>query len=225
MNHRIRKFFICLSLCLVWQSSFATWKDLWWRADQQAMREFQKNNYQQAEAQFKLPRWKGIAAYRAENYQDAFNAFGQDSDAISFYNRGNALALMGDFNGAIIAYEEVLKRDPHFEDAIYNHDFIKKIQQQHNEQKQEQEQQKEKESPQENNTQANENSSQQAQSNPEKNPSDDKESDSNMQLSAQPQQQPHDPQWLKHIDDDPGGLLKQKFLRDHQRYQQEGYPS
>lgn len=208
---------LCLAITCYWQTSHAfTWKDLWWRADQQAMQHFNHNEYQRAAEQFTLPRWKGVAAYRVEDYHTAFEQFGQGNDAISFYNRGNALALMGDFSGAITAYDQAIKQKPDFEDAIFNRDLLKKL-------KQQQQDQQPSQQPQAKNNQPMPQPQPMANNSNNDAPEEDK---MNQQASAAPQpQDSHDPQWLKRIDDDPGSLLKQKFLRDHQRYQQERYPS
>lgn len=61
---------------------------------------------------------------------------------------------------------------------------------------------------------------QQAQQQPDKTPSSPKQQAQNKQQLEKQQAQK---QWLRRVPDDPGGLLKQKFLRDYMRMQNNQY--
>jgi len=97
-----------------------SWADLWQRADQQARQQLDAGNAQQAQALAKAPELRGAAAYRAGDYAAAESAFSSTESAESQYNRGNALAKQGQYEQAIAAYDEALKRAPDLADAAAN---------------------------------------------------------------------------------------------------------
>ncbi|MCF8015705.1 MAG: VWA domain-containing protein [Chromatiaceae bacterium] len=100
------------------------WTDLWQRQDQQAARAFAAGELEQARALAKAPARAGSAAYRLGNYQDAAARFEAGDTAVDHYNRGNALALGGELEAALAAYDEALARDPTLEDARYNREQV-----------------------------------------------------------------------------------------------------
>src|SRR5262245_24448914 len=102
------------------------WKDLWLRPDQQAKRLLDAGKMHQAAIRFKNPEWKGIAYYRAGLYSSAVNEFAKGNSSLNYYNRGNALAHLGEYSEAVFSYEQALKCDPFNEDAKYNRDLLKK---------------------------------------------------------------------------------------------------
>ena len=101
--------------------------------NQEAMRAFDKQDYEQAAEKFDIRPWKASAQYRAGNYEEAYKNF-SGTDAESLYNQGNALAKGGKIKEAIEKYEQVLKMSPNHDDAKFNLDYLK--QQQQNQQQQ-----------------------------------------------------------------------------------------
>lgn len=115
------------------------WQNLWRTSDQQAQKQYNQENYQNAAKQFKNTQWQGSAHYKAGNYQEALDAFKQGkaaNSAESLYNQGNALAQLQKYEQAIESYENALEKNADFQDAKENIKKIKALQQQ-----QEQEQQ------------------------------------------------------------------------------------
>lgn len=119
-----------------------SWKDIWLNKNQQAAKAFRDGRHQQAAELFESKPWKGAAAYRAGQYDNAVEAFAELNDADSHYNRGNSLAGSGRLQEAIMAYEEALKLNPGMEDAEFNKNLVTEmLRQQQNEKKQDQQQQ------------------------------------------------------------------------------------
>ncbi len=97
--------------------------------NQEAMRLFEAKNYQQATEKFTQPQWKASSAYRAGDFQTAYDNFAKSDTPTALYNQGNALAKGGKIDDAIKKYEEVLQQVPDFEDARFNLEYLKKQQQ------------------------------------------------------------------------------------------------
>lgn len=110
------------------QSAHAfTWKDLWYTPDQQGARLFAHGKPLDAAEKFADPRWKGIAYYRAGQYEQAEKVLKNAAGIESKYNLANALAHRGQYSEAIILYDEVLKDEPRNHDAAYNKKLLEKL--------------------------------------------------------------------------------------------------
>ena len=81
---------------------------------------------QQAAKLFQDPQWRAAAHYRAGDYQAVLKDLEKQTGAAAAYNRGNALAHLGQYQQALNAYQEALKIEPDFKDAAYNRDLVKK---------------------------------------------------------------------------------------------------
>lgn len=195
--------------------SFAmTWQDMWLTAHQQ-----------------------GVMWYREGAYEKAYNFFTRSQDANGFYNQGNALVHLRKYQEAIKAYNKALSLDPLCKDASYNLAIVDKLLKQKN-MMQSDTSNRTSSSTQKSAhkaTEYNETTKKSATASNEIKMSDNnerkekrfaKESKENVrprsvdfsqgdyQLASQQANQ-----WLNSISDEPGGLLKKKFLRDHQRYE------
>jgi Ca-activated chloride channel family protein len=124
------------------QVSAATWWDeLWATPDQRAQQALENNKAKMAAETFADPAWKAAANYRAGDYAKAIELYQQQNDVESLYNLGNALAKSGKYEKAIEAYEKVLAQQADHEDAKYNLELLKKLQQQAQNQQQQNNQQ------------------------------------------------------------------------------------
>ena len=94
--------------------------DLWLRADQQAARALAEGDAKHAQALAKDPAVRGSAAYRAEDYAAASDAWAKVNGADALYNQGNALAKAGKYEEAVTAYQQALDANPALEDAKAN---------------------------------------------------------------------------------------------------------
>ncbi len=117
----------------------ASWSDLWLNKDQQAQAQLEEGNASIAAELFENSDWQAVARYRAGDYAGSaakFAAGGGDSRNI--YNLGNAMALQGELDSAIDAYEQVLEIDPDDDDAKYNLELVKSLKDQQEQQQQNQ---------------------------------------------------------------------------------------
>jgi len=106
------------------------WDDLWKTRDQQAQQALEAGDPGKAAELFDDPRWSGVAHYRSGDYPGSAQMFAGQEDADSLYNFGNSLARLGQLGPAIDAYERALEIAPDMEDAAYNRDLLKEIQEQ-----------------------------------------------------------------------------------------------
>lgn len=209
------------------------WDDLWQRRDQQAWDALQDGDSNRAAALAKAPDLSGEAWYRSGGFSNALSAWMNDDSADAHYNRGNALAQLGEVDAALQAYDRALELDPDMEDAQFNRDLL----QQMKDQQQEQQQQQDGEQGEgEQNEQDSESESQQGEQGEEGQEGESEEQGQEGEQQAEqgegePEEQQETDytqawteedaqameQWLRRIPDDPGGLLRRKFLYEHQR--------
>lgn len=95
-------------------------QDLWLRADQQGFHLLQEQQPLEAAQRFQDTHWKGVALYQAGDYAAAARLFASDDSAAGHYNRGNALAMNGELDAALSAYNQALRHDPQFAAASLN---------------------------------------------------------------------------------------------------------
>ncbi|MFT5658126.1 MAG: Ca-activated chloride channel family protein, partial [Gammaproteobacteria bacterium] len=226
------------------------WDSLWRNSNQRGQLQFEQGDHARAAELFDNPDWKASALYRAGEYDTALQQWqGNDAENAN-YNRGNALAKLGQLEEAIKAYDQVLQKNPQHADAIYNRklveDALKQQQQdpsqndesgdknsaekqsseseqgeqvdQSQQEQSDQEQQSKQSDQQQQQEEAQSQDQQTEQAKPEATESDPDMSEASLEqkLSEQAAEQ-----WLRKIPDDPGGLLRRKFLY---QYKNRGEP-
>ncbi|MDG2251900.1 MAG: VWA domain-containing protein [Gammaproteobacteria bacterium] len=222
------------------------WRDLWKTKDQQAAEAFAVNDHSLAAALFDTSDWRGAASYRAQDYESAIAAFSASDTPDGHYNRGNALALAGNYAEAIAAYDIAISLEPEHSDAISNKTIIEQLleeqesEQGENQEGENQENQSEQNSQNESEEQ-NENSENQDQESQEGNedqqqneqqneaPEEQESSESNSEQNTPSQSSNEEfeeqqalEQWLRRIEDDPGELLRRKFRYQYRQRQLNG---
>ncbi len=116
------------------------WSSIWKNSEQQAFEAYQKGDFEQAIELSKTPQIKGSAYYKSQDYTSAEAAYAQQNSAQSFYNRGNALAHMQQFDMAIAAYNHALSKNPQHQQAKHNKSLIEEFLRQQRSQQQNQDQ-------------------------------------------------------------------------------------
>ncbi len=119
---------VMLAFILLPQISQAfSWENVWERSDQQAMKALEQEDPKKAASLFEQPDWKGIAHYRAGDYEQAEQAFSVIDSPDAHYNRGNALAKLGKYPEAMASYQAALTQQPDHGDAQHNLEVLKKL--------------------------------------------------------------------------------------------------
>ncbi|MCD6055489.1 MAG: hypothetical protein K0R12_451 [Gammaproteobacteria bacterium] len=187
-----------------------SWEDIFLTRDGQAERALKKGQPAVAARLFSDKMHQGMAWYRAGDYQAALASWQGLNITDIDYNRGNALAKLANYQAAIEAYNSALAEKPDNQDALFNRELVKKLLQQ------------QKQSSSQNNP-AQQNQPSRLSKEPPKeaqSPQPPREKSTSQAAAAHPEGPAlpaADQQWLAAIIDDPGGLLRQKFLRDHYR--------
>lgn len=120
-----------------------SWRDLWQTQQQQAIDDYQQQDYQNARNKFNDPLWQGNAAYREGDYAGAANAYQQAVNTTpsteNWHNLGNALAMQQQYQQALDAYEQAAKLSDNNPQAAKNAELMRQLlQQQDNEDEQSQ---------------------------------------------------------------------------------------
>lgn len=100
------------------------WAGLWRRDDQRAAAALGAGDFEAARRLARDPALAGAAAYRQGDWPAAIAAFAQGKDAVSHYNRGNALARAGRYTEALEAYDQALALSADFADARANRQAV-----------------------------------------------------------------------------------------------------
>ncbi|MES2869166.1 MAG: VWA domain-containing protein [Pseudomonadota bacterium] len=129
-----RGWLFCLPLLFMLpQPSYAlSFTDLWLRPDQQGQRLLLQKKPLQAAEHFNDSQWQGLALYQAGDYAGAALRFAEGNSASAHYNRANALAMSGELEAAIDAYEQALELQPDLPAAAHNKALIEQLLEQKN---------------------------------------------------------------------------------------------
>jgi Ca-activated chloride channel family protein len=208
------------------------WDDIWQRKDQQAWRALVQDDAEKAAALARDPNLSGEAWYRSGQYSNAFDAWSRGDSADVHYNRGNALAYLGEYDAALESYDEALAIDPTMADALHNRAVVEKMKEQQEQQEQQEGEQGESGEGESSPEQQEGDQSQESESQQEQEGDQERDQESE-QSEGQPDEEDGEPievsqawseedaqameQWLRRIPDDPGGLLRRKFRNQHQR--------
>ena len=228
------------------QAQALEWKDLWKTKDQQAAEAFASEEHSTAALLFEATDWQGAANYKAENYEAAIASFSAIDSVDGHYNRGNALALSGNYAEAIAAYDMALNLELGHADALQNREIVQQLLEQEEAENGENQEGEDQENESEQNS---ENESDEDSENSEQQDSESQEGNQEPQDQEQQNQPPEEQegsesnseqntpsettneefeeqqsleQWLRRIEDDPGELLRRKFRYQYRQRQLNG---
>ena len=228
------------------QAHALEWKDLWMTKDQQATEAFESEEHSAAALLFEATDWAGAANYRAANYEAAIASFSAIDTVDGHYNRGNALALSGNYAESIAAYDMALSLELGHADSLQNKAIVEQLLEQEEAQNGENQEGEDQENESEQNSenesdQDSESSEQQDQESQEGNqdqqdqeqqnqpPEEQEGSESNSEQNTPSEttneefeEQQSLEQWLRRIEDDPGELLRRKFRYQYRQRQLNG---
>jgi len=240
-----RGWLFCLPLLLLQPqpASAFEFEDLWLRRDQQGQRLLEAEQPAKAAERFADRRWQAMALYEAGDYAGAAERFAEGSTAADHYNRGNALARDDALEAAIEAYEQALELQPDLQAAQRNKALVEELLRRRQEQAEPEAEQQEQEQTEPDEPQpqsqppesgsASSPSTEDAQGEPASEASGapqastSEATDETGESSAQAQheglpdleRQQATEQWLRQIPDDPGELLRRKFLYEQRKRQ------
>ena len=100
-----------------------TWWSLWFNSEQQGQRLCNRGDFVAAANTFREPMRQGTAWYRAGEFDEAEQAFAQDTSAEAEFNRGNCLIMQGKYEVAAERFERALALRPDWQDARINRDI------------------------------------------------------------------------------------------------------
>ena len=115
------------------QKSAPSW---WLNQSQQAQQLLMQEDYQAAAELSRDPLRRGVAQYRAGDYNAAADSFAQLDSAEGWYNRGNALAQQQQFEAAKEAYQTALDKKPNWTEAEQNSALMDELLQEQQQQQQ-----------------------------------------------------------------------------------------
>lgn len=241
-----RGWLFCLPLLLLQPqpASAFEFEDLWLRRDQQGQRLLEAEQPAKAAERFADRRWQAMALYEAGDYAGAAERFAEGNTAADHYNRGNALARDEALEAAIEAYEQALELQPDLQAAQRNKALVEELLRRRQEQSEPEPEQQVQEQTEPDEPQP---QSQPPESGSASSPStEDAQGEPASEASAAPQastseatdetgessaQAQHEglpdlerqqatEQWLRQIPDDPGELLRRKFLYEQRKRQE-----
>ena len=222
------------------------WKDLWMTRNQQAAEAFASEEHSTAALLFEATDWAGAANYKAANYEAAIASFSSIDTVDGHYNRGNALALSGNYAESIAAYDMALSLELGHADSLQNKAIVEQLLEQEEAQSGENQEGEDQDNESEQNSenesdQDSESSEQQDQESQEGNqdqqdqeqqnqpPEEQEGSESNSEQNTPSEttneefeEQQSLEQWLRRIEDDPGELLRRKFRYQYRQRQLNG---
>ena len=113
------------------------WDDMWQTRNQQAQKRLEEGDAPGAAELFEDGEWQAVSRYRGGEFAESAAKFAAKGDARNLYNLGNAMAMQGEFESALDAYEQVLEMEPDNADARYNRDLMDEMLQEQQSQQQE----------------------------------------------------------------------------------------
>lgn len=91
--------------------------------DQRGLRLLQQGNHLLAADTFADPMWRGVALYRAGEFEQAAGVFAGYDTPESAFNQANALVMLGRYEAAVARYDRALELRPYWAAATDNREI------------------------------------------------------------------------------------------------------
>jgi len=114
---------LAMAACLLVAGWRMGWRDLWLSPDQRGRLLLRENRPAEAAAAFRDPFWRGVALYRSGDFKGAAQAFATPQTPESFFNRGDAQVLLGQYDDAVKSFDRALGLRPNWPEARRNRDI------------------------------------------------------------------------------------------------------
>ncbi|MGB0777595.1 MAG: VWA domain-containing protein [Flavobacteriaceae bacterium] len=115
-----RKGMVMYGLLIIITLSSCDNSNLWYTKDYQGQKLYDNKEYLKAATVFENELHKGVAYFKAGKYDQAIQAFSQDTTAMGSYNLGLAYFKNGDLVAAQLAFGRASEIDPTMSEAIEN---------------------------------------------------------------------------------------------------------
>lgn len=102
-------------------------KNSWITKDYQAQQLYDQGSYDEAASLYTDPMHKGVADFKAGNYELAIEAFNEDATANGAYNLGLAYYKNGDYAAANMAFGKAIELNPELKDAEKNQALVQQL--------------------------------------------------------------------------------------------------
>ncbi|MEW6440290.1 MAG: tetratricopeptide repeat protein [bacterium] len=113
--------------CRVWWPSDLTWIGLWLTPDQQGRCYFEKGDTGRAAERFRDPLWKGVAFYRAGNFEAAAGQLALVETVPGYFDLGDAYAHLGRLEQARASFEQALRHKPGDKEIRENLELVQSL--------------------------------------------------------------------------------------------------
>lgn len=121
----LRKTALAGAIVLLAGCGDGAWTDLWSRPERRAQVHFDAGRFAEAAEEFTDPLRRGVALYRAGEFEEAAAVLGRDSSAEGAFNRGDALILLGEYTEAMKSFDRALALRPGWREAEENRELAR----------------------------------------------------------------------------------------------------
>jgi len=97
----------------------------WLTPGQEGDRLMKAEKFQEAAKAYHDPLRKGVAFFRAGNFESAVSQFNRTNTAEAFFNKGNSLVMLGKYEDAVSSYDRALDFRPKWLEAEENREIAR----------------------------------------------------------------------------------------------------
>jgi Ca-activated chloride channel family protein len=100
-------------------------RELWLTSDQRGRLLLHWNRPAEAAQAFRAPLWRGVSLFRAGDFKGAAQAFAARDTADGFFDQGNALVMLGQYDDALKRFDKALTLRPGWPEAVRNREIAR----------------------------------------------------------------------------------------------------